>query len=1064
MSPSELVQFIEQADNGVLDAAELDAGAGKAAAALAAFGKAVGRVTERLVALLNVSRGVRKGGWEDADLRLAAFLVRQVEDVRRALGKIGPPKERVGALRTEVDGIKEDRESAGRLWPRIRETLGWLEGLDLPAVVLDKALEELRRAMTSGAEAATASVERVRVLAALPWSRRAPERTDAGAAMRALEDAHEGRHTIKERIRRFLAVRALRQAAWTLEGSCRLDAAPGGAQPARLPLRRLVVRNVRAAAAAPVLCFAGAPGCGKTALATRIAHALGRPAVNIALGGVWDEAQIRGLSIAYRSPEAGRIVKGLVQAGVRNPVFVLDEIDKLGGRGSGPAAALLEVLDPQQNHAFHDCYVDVPVDLSEVLFIATANRLEAVPAPLRDRMEVIEASGYSAEEKVPIVRRHLLPHQIAAGGLRAGRLWTGLPASACGEQPAAAADAAPVEMTDAAIRALIRGHTFEAGVRELNRLVGAICEHVACRRMEAGAAAPVTVVADAQEAARLPTSAQRCLTIEELFGAPRYGSLPDAVRDAVSREWERVSALHPADPEAAAARAWIEVVEDLPWNLPARGRQPEAAELRRLLDGAYVGRDAEKEQVLDHLAARGLTRRVARLPNTAGEGEEPAGVDGAAAGAILCFWGPPGVGRTAFAAAVAAALGRRCVRVPLAGADDAAAVRGVARSGREPVPGRIVTALRRSGDATEPKRADPVCVLGGIDRMNDAAADALLEVLDPVRNHAFRDGYVGLPLDLSAVTFIATATDPEAIPMPLLERLELVRLQEYAEAEKLVIATEHLLPRQRERHGLEPADLSLSDEALRSLIRGYTRESGVWGLDRRIGALCRRAARRIAEGRPTPGALGPEALAGWYGKPPYRADDVAARTRRPGVAVGLSATIAGGEVLFVEARAVPGRGRLRVTGALGPLATESAHVALTWVRENAGRLEGVDAGFDRTADVHVHLPAGGQPKDGVSAGVTIAVALASALTGHPVRGGVAMTGELTLSGALAPVGGIRSKVLAADRAGLAGVIVPQANRQDVNESFGDSLQPCLDVHYALTMDDVLNVALPDALG
>ena len=471
--------------------------------------------------LFATRREVRNGGWDDTDLQRAAALVRRVGNVRGVLGEGGPSEKQVARLQTEVDAIEKDRESAGWLWPRIRETLGWLEGLDLPAVVLDKALEELRRAMTSGSEAATFSLERVQMLAALPWSRRAPERSDAGAAMRALEDAHEGRHEIKERIRRFLAVRALRQAAWTLEGGGRVDAAPGRDGAECAAPRRLVVRNVRAAASAPVLCFAGPSGCGKTALAKRIAQALGRPAVNIAPGGVWDEAQIRGLSIAYRSPEAGRIVKGLEKARVRNPVFVLDEIDKLGGRGSGPAAALLEVLDPQQNHAFHDCYVDVPVDLSEVLFIATANRLEAVPAPLRDRMEVIEASGYSAEEKVPIVRRHLLPHQIAVGGLRAGRLWTGSPASASGEQPTAAADPAPVAMTDAAIRALIRGHTCEAGVRELNRLVGAVCEQVACRRMEAGDAAPVTVVADAHEAERLSTSAQRYLTIEQLFGAPR---------------------------------------------------------------------------------------------------------------------------------------------------------------------------------------------------------------------------------------------------------------------------------------------------------------------------------------------------------------------------------------------------------------------------------------------------------------------------------------------------------------------------------------------------------------
>ena len=542
-------------------------------------------------------------------------------------------------------------------------------------------------------------------------------------------------------------------------------------------------------------------------------------------------------------------------------------------------------------------------------------------------------------------------------------------------------------MTDTAIRALIRGHTCEAGVRaQLKRLVGAICQHIARRRVAAADAGPVTVAADAREAERIEARAQHCVTIEELFGTPRYGSLPDEVRDAVSREWERVFALHPADPEAAAAREWIEVVEDLPWSRPAVAPRPEAAELRRLLDTAHVGRDDEKEQVLDHLAARGLTRQAAaRSTAAAGEGGEPDGTNGA----VLCFWGPHGVGRTAFAAAIAAALGRRLVRVPLAGAGDAAAVRGIARSGREPAPGRIVTALRQGATPPERKRSDPVCVLGGIDGMKDAAAHALLDVLDPVRNRAFRDHYLGLPLDLSAVTFVATAADPTQIPMPLLERLELVPLEEYAEAEKLRIAAGHLVPRQRDRHGLAPTDLSLSDEALRDMVRGYTREPGVFGLDRRIRALCRRAARRIAEGCPAPGASGPDELVHWYGEPPYRGDDVAARTRPPGVAVGLSKTIAGGEVLFVEARAVPGRGRLDVTGALGALATESAHVALTWVRDNAGRIDGVGAGFDGEADVHVHLPAGGEPKDGVSAGVTIAVALVSALTGRPVQGGVA---------------------------------------------------------------------------
>ena len=361
MSPSEIVQFIEHADNGVLDAAELNAGAGRADGALAALDKTVGWVIEPLRALFDARRGIRQGGWDDADVQRAAALVRQVRALRGALDEAGPSEEQVGGLGGELKGIEADRKSAGRLARRIRETLGRLEATDLPAVVLDKALEELRQAVTSGIEAATASLERVRLLAALPWNRRAPERTDTAAVMRELDDAHEGRRQIKERIRRFLAVRALQQMAWTLEGNYGIDRVPDGD--------------------------------------------------------------------AFRSPEAGRIVKGLEEAGVRNPVFVLDEVDKLARRGSfgDPAAALLEVLDPQQNHAFHDCYADVPVDLSDVLFIATANRLESVPAPLRDRMEVIQVPAYTAEEKLPIVRKHLLPRQIEAGGLWAGPLWAGCP-------------------------------------------------------------------------------------------------------------------------------------------------------------------------------------------------------------------------------------------------------------------------------------------------------------------------------------------------------------------------------------------------------------------------------------------------------------------------------------------------------------------------------------------------------------------------------------------------------------------------------------------------------------
>ena len=386
-------------------------------------------------------------------------------------------------------------------------------------------------------------LERLRVVADLPWTARASERVDIEAAMAELEAAHAGRAALKARIRRFLATRRLTSTTWTVEGRSHGDRSRRGDGSAPVALRRLVVRPARSATRTPILCFAGPPGGGKTTLAMLIARALRRPGVIVALGGVWDESAIRGLPISFRSPEAGRIVLGLQEARVRNPVMILDEIDKVGGGATtnfgDPSAALLEVLDPAQNTHFRDAYVEAPIDLSEVLFIATANDLAKIPAPLRDRLEIIEAPGYTDDEKVDIVRRTLWREQLEVSGLSAGGFWTRSPAATPRERPEEASGASParrrltvevldgaqaamtppvaapeanpsgpltaggVEVTDAAIRAVVRGHTCEAGVRHLARELGAICQFVACRRVETGDAAPVTVVADADEAVRL---------------------------------------------------------------------------------------------------------------------------------------------------------------------------------------------------------------------------------------------------------------------------------------------------------------------------------------------------------------------------------------------------------------------------------------------------------------------------------------------------------------------------------------------------------------------------------
>ena len=1046
------------------------------------FEQAAGLAVNRIRGVVDARREVEAGAWNDAAVGRIQTVLRRLEDAHQVLDGDTLPPGAVEAMREGLKELDEERQSADPLAATTREVLGQLEAADLPLPVLTRALDEIRMSQSGGREAAAVLLERLRLVLDLPWSARAGERVDIEAAMAELDAAHAGRAALKERVRRFLATRQLTSTTWTLEGLSHGDRCRGGDGSAPAALRRLVVRPARSAARAPVLCFVGPPGGGKTTLAKLIARALGRPGVLVALGGVWDESAVRGLPISFRSPMAGRVVLGLRKAKVRNPVMILDEVDKVGGATTNfgdPSAALLEVLDPAQNTHFRDAYVETPFDLSEVLFIATANDVAKIPAPLRDRLEIIEAPGYSDDEKVDIVRRVLWGEQLEVNGL-AGGFWTRTPAAAHGGQAEEASGAAParrrlavevldgeqaatpppaasasspsgprpaggVEVTDAAIRAVVRSHTCEGGVRHLARQLAAICQFVASRRVEAGGNARVTVVADADEAARLDAAGLR-FSVAEILGPPRYDALPDHVRDALSRERDRIVGLHPADPETAAAQAWIEAMEQVPWRRSAE-RLDTPGRLRQALDREHVGRAREKDQALDYLVAR---QASAERGADAGVAE------------ILCLCGPAGTGRTAFARALAAALGRRFVRVSLAGVEKPAGILGAARSAPDAGPGRLVDALRELGPLPGRAGDNPLVVLGELDRLGEAAAGALLGALDPARNHSFRDRYIGLPLDLAGVLFVVVATDPGRIPPLLRERLEALPLAGYTDAEKQRIATVHLVPRWRRRHGLSADELSFSPAALEFLIRGYSHEPGVRLLDDGIDGLCRRAARLRAEGLPLPGEMGPEAMSVWLRAPRFRDEEVAARTRRPGVALGLAVTGEGGDVLLVEAARLPGRGALHVTGTAGPMMRESANVAVTWVRSHAERLAGA-ARLDESTDVHVHLAEAARWKDGPSAGVALAAALVSALTGQPARSGVAMTGELTLAGTVEPVGGIREKVLGACRARMAAVVLPVANEADIAESFGGELPGGITVHYARTMDDVLEMVLPDVV-
>jgi ATP-dependent Lon protease len=425
-------------------------------------------------------------------------------------------------------------------------------------------------------------------------------------------------------------------------------------------------------------------------------------------------------------------------------------------------------------------------------------------------------------------------------------------------------------------------------------------------------------------------------------------------------------------------------------------------------------------------------------------------------GPILCFVGPPGVGKTSLAKSIATSLERKFVRVSLGGMRDEAEIRGHRRTYIGALPGQIVQGLRRA------ESKNPVFILDEIDKLGSDfrgdPASALLEVLDPEQNDTFRDHYLDVPFDLSEVLFITTANVLDPVPPALRDRMEVLELPGYTEEEKLAIAREHLVAKQVQNHGMTAEQLTFTEPALRAVIRGYTREAGVRNLEREIGSICRKAARRRAEGDETPLVVTPDVVASMLGAPRFLDEEMEERTKHPGVAVGLAWTPSGGEVLFVEASRMPGTSSLTLTGSLGDVMKESARAALSWFRAHAGEY-GVDADFYRNAEIHLHVPSGAIPKDGPSAGVTMVAALVSELTRRPVRGDIAMTGEITLSGRVLPVGGIKEKVLAARRAGIREVILPRQNEKNVKEDLSEELRADMTVHLVSEIPEVLLLAL-----
>jgi ATP-dependent Lon protease len=523
------------------------------------------------------------------------------------------------------------------------------------------------------------------------------------------------------------------------------------------------------------------------------------------------------------------------------------------------------------------------------------------------------------------------------------------------------------------------------------------------------------------------------LEVEEMREQIEKANMPEKVHAVAEKELNRLSKMHSASPESTVSRNYLDWLINLPWNVNTPDRL-DIAHAKQILDEDHYDLEKVKDRILEYLAVRMLKEDMK--------------------GPILCFVGPPGVGKTSLGASIARAMERKFVRVSLGGVHDEAEIRGHRRTYIGSMPGRIVKSLRQVESNNPVFMLDEVDKLGSDFRGDPAAA--LLEVLDPEQNFAFVDNYLEVAFDLSKVMFITTANQLHTIPPALLDRLEILELPGYTANEKLMIAKQYLIPRQLEAHGIGVVALSIADEAIHQVIDKYTREAGVRNLEREIGTICRKVARQIAEGKDTPTHVTADDVPDYLGPTKFYSE-IAERQEEIGVVTGMSATAYGGEILFIEAASMAGEGKLLLTGQLGDVMQESAQAALSYVKSQSEALH-FDPDFFQKHDIHVHVPAGASPKDGPSAGITIATALASLATRHNVIPEVAMTGEITLRGRVLPIGGLKEKTLAAKQAGIKTVILPERNQKDLVE-VPDDAKEGLEFIFVDHVDEVLNRAL-----
>jgi ATP-dependent Lon protease len=526
--------------------------------------------------------------------------------------------------------------------------------------------------------------------------------------------------------------------------------------------------------------------------------------------------------------------------------------------------------------------------------------------------------------------------------------------------------------------------------------------------------------------------------IDELRKKVEEANMPAEAKKESERELKRLAKMTPASAEYMVSRTYLEWMTSLPWSKSSGHEEIDITKAQTILNEDHYDLEKVKERILDYLAVKKLQPGMK--------------------GPILCFIGPPGVGKTSLGKSIARSLGRKFVRIALGGMHDEAEIRGHRRTYIGALPGQIIQGIKRA------EMNDPVMMLDEVDKLGrDFRGDpssALMEVLDPEQNNSFRDHYLDVPFDLSKVLFIATANWMDPIPEPLRDRMEVIELPGYTGEEKLHIAHKYLIPKQAAEHGIKVGEqLEFTDEGLREIIHSFTREAGVRNLEREIATITRKQARRIAEGKTEKMVVTPEVVREFLGVPKFRTEkEVAERVKKPGVAVGLVWTPVGGDIIFIEATRMRGGKQFTMTGHLGEVMQESMTAALTWTRANGERY-GIDPDFFRKQDIHIHVPSGAVPKDGPSAGAAMVTALVSLLSGRPVREGLAMTGEMTLSGIVLPIGGVKEKVLGAKRAGIKEVLLPADNEPNAVADLTPEILGDMKITYVRTLDEVLEHAL-----